>query len=279
MPSGMIQEAESLTSQDLCLVRIGALTIPRYNGPEIAPPRYGPPADYQRPHLPNNFVPRLPHDGYLGALQCQRREGPWAHYPLPPMHPCATCPAPSRVLPTRPPTSCTPRSWPPAATSTVQQSLRERPNREVNPGVFRMVATMNTPTVQKQFTIESDILYIDPRSRACANLDLDPSNAELGYRISSAEGPKTVPSSFDREDDHSKAMDQYGIEIKPAPKPATKCAKSRKRVREDDVPTSADPSLDGTISGQHHRLDYKDMSYWVKQNVLGKSDKYTPQCD
>lgn len=88
-----------------------------------------------------------------------------------------------------------------------------------------MVAKMNTPTVQKQFTIESDILYIDLRSRACANLDLDPSNAELGYRISGAEGPKALPSSFDNEDDHVKAMDrickiisrsrtkEYGIEI------------------------------------------------------------------
>jgi hypothetical protein len=88
-----------------------------------------------------------------------------------------------------------------------------------------MVATMNTPTVQKQFTIESNIPYVDLRSRACANLDLDPSNAELGYRVSGAEGPKTLPSSFDSEDDHSKAMDrickfisrsrtkEYGIEI------------------------------------------------------------------
>jgi hypothetical protein len=88
-----------------------------------------------------------------------------------------------------------------------------------------MAATMNTPTVQKQFTIESDILYVDLHSRACANLDLDPSNAELGYRVSGAEGPKTLPSSFDSEDDHLKAMDricklisrsrtkEYGIEI------------------------------------------------------------------
>jgi hypothetical protein len=60
-----------------------------------------------------------------------------------------------------------------------------------------MVATMNTPTVQKQFTIESNIPYVNLRSRACANLDLDPSNAELGYHVSGAEGPNTLPSSFD----------------------------------------------------------------------------------
>jgi hypothetical protein len=69
------------------------------------------------------------------------------------------------------------------------------------------------------------------------------------------------------------------------------CAKSKKRVYEDDVPTPADHSLNGTItdefkklkahlmcesckghcyimSSKHHQhLDYKDMSYWAKQNV------------
>lgn len=84
---------------------------------------------------------------------------------------------------------------------------------------------MNTPTVQKQFTIESDILYVDLRSRACANLEVDPSVADLGYRISGAEGPKKLPSSFNSEGDHLKAMEhisklvscsrskEYGIEI------------------------------------------------------------------
>lgn len=43
--------------------------IPRYAGNEVAAPHYGPPADYQIPHLPENFVPRLPPTGYLGALQ------------------------------------------------------------------------------------------------------------------------------------------------------------------------------------------------------------------
>ena len=84
---------------------------------------------------------------------------------------------------------------------------------------------MNTPTVQKQFTIESDIPYFDLRSRACANLDLDPSNAELGYRVSGSDRPKALPSSFDSEADHSMAMDricklisrsrtkEFGIEV------------------------------------------------------------------
>ena len=53
-----------------------------------------------------------------------------------------------------------------------------------------MLAIMNTPIVQKQFTIESDIPYLDLRSRACTNLDLDPSNAELGYHVTGRDGPR-----------------------------------------------------------------------------------------
>ena len=49
--------------------------------------------------------------------------------------------------------------------------------------VYRMVATMSTSTIQKMFTFESDISYLDPRPRACVNLDLEPGAAELGYNL------------------------------------------------------------------------------------------------
>ena len=88
-----------------------------------------------------------------------------------------------------------------------------------------MTAIVNTPTVQKQFSIESDIPYIDLHARSCANLDLDPLVAELGYRISGSEGPKTLPSALSSEDNLLQAMarisnlilhaqtKKYGIEI------------------------------------------------------------------
>ena len=69
-----------------------------------------------------------------------------------------------------------------------------------------MVAVTNTATVQKQFSIESDIPYIDLRSRSCANLDLDSVTAELGYKITGADGPKTLPSLFASEHDFLLAM-------------------------------------------------------------------------
>src|SRR4030088_1551633 len=60
--------------------------IPCYRGsrPEVPPPRYGPPADYQQAHLPNDFVPQFPHDGYLGALGVynQQQQRPWLPPPL-----------------------------------------------------------------------------------------------------------------------------------------------------------------------------------------------------
>ena len=77
-------------------------TIPRYHGPNIAPPRFGPPADYQRPILPNDFVPHLPHDGYLGALQYQQRQGPWMYY-SPHQPPYATSPMQYTFPPVPPP--------------------------------------------------------------------------------------------------------------------------------------------------------------------------------
>src|ERR1700683_2035236 len=67
--------------------------LPQYNGPaQGVAPRYGPPAPYQQVHLPHGFVPNLPQDRYLGALQYQHQQGPWAAgqfaYPphLPPMY-------------------------------------------------------------------------------------------------------------------------------------------------------------------------------------------------
>jgi hypothetical protein len=56
-----------------------------------------------------------------------------------------------------------------------------------------MTAIVNTPTIQKQFLIESDIPYTDLHACSCANLDLDPLVVELGHRISGSEGPKTLP--------------------------------------------------------------------------------------
>ena len=45
------------------------------DGPHIALPQYGPLANYQQPHLSNNFIPQLPNTGYLGALQYQHHQG------------------------------------------------------------------------------------------------------------------------------------------------------------------------------------------------------------
>jgi hypothetical protein len=58
--------------------------IPHFDGPHITLPQYGPPADYQQHHLPNDFIPQLPNTGYLNALQYRCHQGPWAHYHPPP---------------------------------------------------------------------------------------------------------------------------------------------------------------------------------------------------
>ena len=113
--------------------------VPRFDGPQVAPPRYGPPADYQCHYLPEDFIPHLPYNGYLGALQYQRREGPWANYfsfppppPPPPHQPLR--PYPGHYPPGSQQTT-TPNSsqWVQQLTQ-LHQTLRERANREVHPG-------------------------------------------------------------------------------------------------------------------------------------------------
>ena len=47
---------------------------------------------------------------------------------------------------------------------------------------FHIAASMSTKTIRKEFSFETDILWDDFYSRWCANLDLDPKTAELGYR-------------------------------------------------------------------------------------------------
>jgi hypothetical protein len=88
-----------------------------------------------------------------------------------------------------------------------------------------MIAYMSASKVQKQFTFESNIDYIDFRSRACANLDIQEDTAELGYRISGLEGPRTLPTTLASQDDFARAMEcisvviqrvrtkDYGIEV------------------------------------------------------------------
>lgn len=88
-----------------------------------------------------------------------------------------------------------------------------------------MTAHLATPKVEKQFTFESDIDYVDFRSRACANLDIDEPGAELGYRISGLEGGRILPKALDSAEHFVNAMSricgmiqrartkEYGIEV------------------------------------------------------------------
>ena len=117
--------------------------IPRYHGPEVVPPRYGPPADYQRAHLPNDFIPQFPQDAYLGALGVlhqQQQQRTWL--PLPQYVPSPRYAPPqgnlahyNQYLPSQPYRQAR------APIATPSQDLpapsRERPNPEVRPGGMR----------------------------------------------------------------------------------------------------------------------------------------------
>ena len=79
-----------------------------------------------------------------------------------------------------------------------------------------MTAYISATKVQKQFTFESDIDYIDFRSRACANLDIQENTAELGYCISGLEGPRTLPTALASKDDFARAMERISIVVQRA---------------------------------------------------------------
>jgi hypothetical protein len=206
--------------------------IPQYNGPQAhgVAPRYGPAAPNQQAHLPPGFTPNLPHNGYLGALQHQRQQGPWAagRFAQPP---------PMMV-------GLQPHLGPYASNPISQRKVQEGPHPEIRPGgrfflinftyvcvilsnlsaVYRITASMSMKTIRKEFSLETDIAWADFLSRCCANLDLDPRTAELGYRIS-GQGPRTVPAAISSVEEFGIAMTRitdivsrarsttYGIEV------------------------------------------------------------------
>jgi len=198
--------------------------VPRYPGPQAAAPRFGPPANYQVPYLPQNYAPQQPFGGYLGALQYQRREGPWANYPA--QEPFVYQPA---QYPPHPPPLA---SHPPRPTSPGIRAMHN--GAEIRPGgislfyfiytistnyplsVFRMVAHLSNGKVQKEFSFETDIDYIDFRSRACANLNIKEDTTELGYRVWGQDGPRTLPTSLASADNFKNAMQRISVLIQQA---------------------------------------------------------------
>ncbi|PPR00339.1 hypothetical protein CVT24_004360 [Panaeolus cyanescens] len=305
--------------------------VPRYQGPEVAAPRFGPPAPYQLPYLPENFVAQQPHNGYLGALQYQQRQGPWVNYPFPagqqpyPPHPPPLAPhayAQPALAPQAHPVPHDAHAYPamgnvhepPAAVAhgpaPAGPRLKAGPNPETSTGVYRMTAHLVCQKLSKQFTFESNIDYNDFRSRACANLDVSPDTAQLGYRIRGSEGPKTIPASLNSATDFSQAMEricgfisrarskEYGIEVvnineKPATSNRKGSKTANKRTRDEDIPPLFESSDAARRTykelatatrcekckghchvmrdGTHQKLTIKDMSYWTKQIVLGNA--------
>ncbi|THU95853.1 hypothetical protein K435DRAFT_859119 [Dendrothele bispora CBS 962.96] len=127
---------------------------PAHLGPPAAP-RYGPPANYQLPHLPRPFTPGAPATGYLAGVPGYIA-GP-AYTPQP-------------------------------------QQLQEIPVAQDNPRktIEHFTAIIDTKNLRKEITFKTDVPYNDFRSRICANLDVIPQTAELAYRIGKLDSTTTV---------------------------------------------------------------------------------------
>jgi hypothetical protein len=113
--------------------------IPRHVGPEVAAPRFGPPANYQQPYLPQNFAPQLPPMGYLGTLQYQQHQGPWANYPY--VAPAAYPPHPPPIAPRQVDLTQYPPAVPLAhyRQADAPTPTRHLTNGEVRPGGMRIL--------------------------------------------------------------------------------------------------------------------------------------------
>ncbi|KAF4568380.1 hypothetical protein EYR40_010217 [Pleurotus pulmonarius] len=216
--------------------------VPRPVNGEIGILRYGPPADYQIPNIPAGFVPQMPQLGYLGAFPYNQQIAAHGHH------------LPNYNLYYPPPAGPPPfqNNEPP------RRIAAAGPQREVRPGVYCTFALMSTKTIQKQFAFETDLPFTDFYDRVCANLDLTPMTAALGYHIAGVDGPKKLLMSLGSEDDFSKALEwiipyisrahskEYGIEVvnlaqSAASQPAS--SKGKKRSRADDVPSDTEDDM------------------------------------
>lgn len=57
--------------------------------------------------------------------------------------------------------------------------------------VYCTHAAMSSKNIRCEFSFETDISWIDFKSRACAQLDIAVAGAQLGYRVIGLEGPRT----------------------------------------------------------------------------------------
>ncbi|THU85208.1 hypothetical protein K435DRAFT_869535 [Dendrothele bispora CBS 962.96] len=121
------------------------------------PPRYGPPAGFQLGYLPGNFAPGAPSTGYLAAV-------------------------PGYVA--------GPTTMPQATTAHAEKDSGAR--RQID----NFIVVIETDVQRKEITLNSDIPYEDFRSRICANLDVSPETAELGYRYGKLNSTEGVRSKY-----------------------------------------------------------------------------------
>ncbi|KAL1712320.1 hypothetical protein EV715DRAFT_267981 [Schizophyllum commune] len=203
-------------------------SIPRSSS-HPAPPRFGPPADYQAPYLPRDFQPQAPPNSYLhavytDAVSVDRRQ-------------------PSRV-------------------SVEAEEVEAQDSRKGSePDKFSVVIVK--AEVNREIVLDKDIEYRDFCSRVAANFDIHPDNAanRLGYRIgkyNSTEGARANPTILDdavhfrrvvdeligknkRSTVHTSVLYMYDMDQRRRAAEAKNTAQaSKKRSRDDDIPPDAD---------------------------------------
>ncbi|KAL1713627.1 hypothetical protein EV715DRAFT_295909 [Schizophyllum commune] len=250
-----------------------------------AAPRYGPPADYQLPFLPQDFQARAPPASYL--------QGAYAT-------------TPSRV-----------------GSDAGQDQTAGEGTHGGQQASTRFLAIVTTPDLNRELSFDSDVPYVDFCSRIAAAFDIHPDNARFGFRVgkhNSSDGSRTAPTLLDgahhfrrviaelvdknsRAKVHTSVLYMYDMEARRRAADAKAAAQApKKRSREDDVPPGeAGNTPAGTEALQklkrhtrcekhdgychvkqsggedsHQALDIAALTFWARKMASNEADIYHP---
>ncbi|KAF8876599.1 hypothetical protein CPB84DRAFT_1828973 [Gymnopilus junonius] len=281
-----------------------------------------------QPPMPNDFQAQAPqHPG--GAPPFVQNMYPQGnYYPYPPggLYPQQYPPPPMPGVPQymqphgyhAPPLAYPPQlpvaqlhAPPPAPRKAVQARpppVRQRPNEEPRPGVFRFQVDVVEGNAKREFTAETDMPWEDFRCLVVGLLEN--MSIELAYKIPGEPGKASLLKT---RPDYEAAMSRVcqkalsarskpvSIEIKNIAK-ALPSKKAAKRKREDDIPPEHSEELDTQLGAykqleailrcelhhghcfvdrtngmdNHRRLSHAEMTLWAKKMSLNEASKYSP---
>lgn len=89
---------------------------------------------------------------------------------------------------------------------------REERSQAVTVSVPLNTSVVGSPAARRELRVPSDLLFSDFFSRVCANMDLDPSEAQIGYKFHN-DRAKDAPRELSKESDYLAMMQEMNRKI------------------------------------------------------------------